>query len=337
MPITEDEFRALLVERSDTLVAAPDHLARVHRRIVRRQRHVRAGVAVAGVAAVATLAAVGLPALSDSHPTRVVDHPKPALPEYAYGGRLLAGAVLHSPRQGSVTVRFTPTSWRLTVRTTSDADWHGRSSYVAAVNGHPLVWAGGPSVGGLSGNAGEEERFWSSHGVRLGHPSTVTLTITRGKPPRRPVRPVPEPARDRPAGTLTVGVYQRVPVAEYPLPAPPAKLPALPPVSSHRESLDSRQVGATGRWHLTVPVVHGVHLEIKVVAPGQLRMLVEGHLIGDYEWWQYGEMGAGLDVGLRSLRERGVVVEEGGTVDVTVEASRFTVPAWTVQVAPVLP
>src|SRR4051794_36008730 len=98
MPLTSEEFRSLLSERSSGLDVAPDHLSRVHRGIVRRRR--RAVAAVAGAAAMIVAAVAVVPMVVSSRHERVpvAVTPTPALYEssapYSSGGKLLAGGVL---------------------------------------------------------------------------------------------------------------------------------------------------------------------------------------------------------------------------------------------------
>ncbi|MGN6333425.1 MAG: hypothetical protein ACTHOD_17560 [Motilibacteraceae bacterium] len=331
MPLTEDDFRTLLAERAATTAAPVDRVSSVHRRIVRRRRQ-RTGVVGAVLGAALLVTGVALPQLGSRHANPIAaPAPKPLLDEYADGGKLLASGVLKSPEQGQVSFRFTPTDWHLQLisacASAPDSAW-----LAVQVNGHPTL--GGGCGGGMSGNYGHDQEFWSALGVRLGQPSTVTLTLD--EPPAAdgtgPSSPLPLPSGRRPAAVFGVGVYQRVPLADYPMPPRPAALIPLSRVSGPG-TLDSREVGANGTF--TVRAVVGPKTELKTmsVAPGALRLLVDGKAINEADSWQW-DIGhqTGTNLDQDTLRAAGVQVPDGTTVTVTVEASRFAVPGWTLEV-----
>src|SRR5476651_895092 len=78
---------------------------------------------------------------------------------------------------------------------------------------------GGPQVltidgsGGMSGGGDPTmTTFWTALGVRLGHPEPIVVTVTTAA------------FAATPAPTMTVGVYQDVPFADYPLPSRPTRV-----------------------------------------------------------------------------------------------------------------
>ncbi|MFL6139847.1 MAG: hypothetical protein ACJ74O_18890 [Frankiaceae bacterium] len=330
MPITEDDLRELLTERSKGLDGPPDRLALVHRRIDRRRRRVQA-TAVAAVAVVAGALGAGLGLTGAAHhsPPSAAHQPSPApsLPAYADGGRLLAGATLRSPGQGSVSFRFTPTSWGLEAQISSPTGWPRSSVAVVTVNGHLLTEG---SEGGTT-RVGQGKAFWSTYGVRLGRASTVTVYLA-SRLSRHDVPPPPQPARDRPAGVASVGVYQRVPYARYPLPSPPPTLLPLPAVKAGpmTRSLAARDVGTDGRWTIPVEVGTGIEITVSTVAPGRIRVLIDGHLVDTEESWDYARDGGG--VGIADAYGGGLSGKgpHRSTVQVTVIADHFPVAGWQV-------
>jgi hypothetical protein len=335
MPITEDDFRALLAERSEGLEGPPDRVALVRRRIDRRRRRARAA-AVASVALLVGAVGVGLGlAGSGGHEPPVAQRTSPSpslsppLPAYADGGKLLAGATLRSPTQRSASFRFTPTNWQFELRV-SPTDWPPPFMTVVTVNGQDAVETlpGSAAPVTLIGNLPPRARqgFWSQFGVRLGQPSTVTVLLRSRGSQTGETSP---PPGYRPPGEVSVGAYQRVPYAQYPFPSPPPTLLPLPPVKAGpgTRSLDARQVGANGRWTITVPAGSELEITVSTVAPGRIRVLVDGRLADTEESWDYERGGGG--VGSTADYAAGATPQQR-TVEVTVIADRFPVPGWLV-------
>lgn len=339
MPLTEDDLRTLLAERAATTAAPVDRLGSVHRRIVRRRRQ-RTGVVGAVLGAALLVTGVTLPQLGSRHTDPIAaPAPKPILDEYADGGKLLASGVLKSPEQGQVSFRFTPTDWHLQLdsmcASAPDLVW-----LAVRVNDHPMMEGG--CGGGMSANYGHDQEFWTQLGVRLGQPSTVTMTLIEPSTnvpedlcrtcTPAPSTPYPLPAARRPGAVFAVGVYERVPLADYPLPPRPATLQPLSRVSGPG-TLDSRDVGANGTFSVRAVVGPKTELKTMSVAPGALRLLVNGKAINEADSWRWdfgSQVGTNLDQD--TLRAAGVQVPDGTTVTVTVEASRFAVPGWTLEV-----
>src|SRR5690349_21638618 len=114
MPITEDDLRQLLLDRSEPgPVPLSGRLGAVHGRIARRQRRIRATTIAAACAGVLVVViAVPLTSAQRHSPAPALKTPEPSASAtdgptspaaYAAGGRLIAGAVLHSPQDDSVT------------------------------------------------------------------------------------------------------------------------------------------------------------------------------------------------------------------------------------------
>lgn len=228
MQSTEDELRKVLAERSAHVSGSAARLVEVHARIDRHRR--RAGAAVAAAAVAVAAVAVAVPAALAGNrtpepqiavpastgwvsmaPLPVV--PPPALP----GSRLIGSGTLRSPRDASVTVTFTPTSWQLDAETRCDGPLPDTVWMVAAVNGHAVNGSIGCS-GGFLAPPGRAEQWWSELGVRLHEPSTLTVVLAEA--PATSATPslctgcphtTPLPATLRPVMDIAVGIYQREP------------------------------------------------------------------------------------------------------------------------------
>lgn len=318
MPLTSEEFRSLLADRSATLDVAPDHLSSVRRRIVRRRHRDR--VLVAGVALAVAGIAVAIPGLSSRRDTTPVAPPTPAPYEspamYSNGGKLLAGGVMHSPREGSVTVTFVPTSLDFTVWTHCDTS-----------TDHPVeVFINGSDNGRLSDGCGAGLWGWkASDGIVLGQPSTVTVQLIAGSPVATspPTTGRPLPSANRPVVDVTVGVYQRVPDDEYPLPPAPSELPTLDAVAS---LLDARQVGANGEW--TVDVTAGRMLNGQTNQPGKVEFFYGDTLVTTMQSWDYSNHGFAIDLTKDQFAAVGLTMPATKTIPIRIVASRFAGPGW---------
>ncbi|MGN6090633.1 MAG: hypothetical protein ACTHNT_15230 [Actinomycetales bacterium] len=347
MPLTESEFRSLLAEQAAEPGPPVDRVASVRRRIARRRqrRQMFAGAAIAAL--LVGGAGLTLPHLA-ARQTDQIATPAPTsaplLAQYANGGRLLGSAILQSPRQGQVSASFTPTDWHLQVQLDCAKGWPSDTWSVVSVNGHALMGGGGGCASGITAPFGGDEEFWSPLGVRLGQPSTVTLTLTPPTPDLTqqlcrtcsPLPPAPSrlPLAQRPAGRLAVGVYQQVPVGEYPLPPRPATVLPLSRVAGPG-TLDSRVVGATGTFTLTAKVGPRMKIMATAVAPGALRYLINGTPINENDYWRWDTTTGGSTLlDQDTLQRAGLHIPDGTTAELTVEASRFTVPGWTVRLYP---
>jgi hypothetical protein len=339
VPVSESQLRDLLLERSAHQPMVPDRATQVRVRIIRRRHHRQLGVAIGGAVAVALIAtAVAVPLhLHGARPTALDSLARSAgIPEYYDGGQLIAAGRLDSPHDGAASVSFTPTNWQLTIRVSCKAQQHlavpDDPPYITAqMNGHPS--AGGTCDFAASGSDGQDEQHWSSEGVHLGSASTVTITAGRFSTAVQQSRtPSVLPKALRPTLVATVGIYQRVPLADYKFPKAPKTLAPLAPSGSTATVpiLDSRKLGATGEW--TLPVIVGSNEEwnVMTVAPGALNVMVDGHIIELAESWDYQANGQGFNFDPDLLKADGLDVVDGQRVDVVFQATRFTTPSWVV-------
>ncbi|MDQ1715294.1 MAG: hypothetical protein QOC60_1239, partial [Frankiaceae bacterium] len=216
MPMTEADFRALLADRSLDASGTPDPVTAVHHRIHQRQVRTRSMLAAVAVAAIA-IAALGVPSVlsrdrNNNPTTETIDpsftrpvEPAPTMPTpspspppsatplpdfatgapvFAFGGKLLAGGVLHSPAEGDITITFTPTDWNLAIANWCSSGWPSDkvSFVVTTVNGHNLFGGTCGTGFGKLGDVtpGSEEAAWRDLGVELGKPSTFSASIRQG-------------------------------------------------------------------------------------------------------------------------------------------------------------
>ena len=376
MPMTEDDFRSLLADKSHTPLDAGDQVSSVRRRIQQRQMRTRSSL-VAAAAGVTAVAVFGVPSLFSGHrdntatreslnpsvtrsaqPTPPLTLPPaptatptptvtPTVPDYtngppafASGGKLLAGGVLRSPTNGALTITFTPTDWHLTFDDWCSPGWPSDTvSFLATnINGHDLgagscMGFGADTPGDMSG--GSAEKALRDLGVELGKPSTFTVSIRQGPLTGRDFRPELAPlqaASQRPHATTTIGVYQHVPAADYPLPRVPDIPPTIAPVDTLGAArVEARTVGNNGTFALqVVAAAHNGDLIVKSVTPGQIRVLVNGTLVANVEFWDYTEAGVNVSIDRPALARFGIHVPDGQSLHITLEVSRFTGPSWAV-------
>ncbi len=107
---------------------------------------------------------------------------------------------------------------------------------------------------------------------------------------------------------------------------------------------DARRAGGGSGTTRTVQITESSELRVTTVAPGAVRVTVNGTLVGLVESWDWPPLQATVTLTLTSLRAAGVptyngVVTDDGIVttdaegiDVTVTAERCTVPGWTAEV-----
>ena len=375
--MTEDDFRGLLADKSRTPLDAGDQVSAVHRRIQQRQVRTRSLLAVV-TAAVTAVTVFGIPSVfsgnRDSTATKESINPSvtrsaqpapsvtqqltpapistsiatPPVPDYAdgppafaRGGKLLAGGVLRSPENGTLTITFTPTDWNLSFANWCSAGWPSDTvSFLATnVNGHDLgagscIGFGAVTPGDMSGLSAE--RALRALGVALGKPSTFTASIRQGPLTGRASRPELAPlqaAAQRPHASTTIGVYQHIPAGAYPLPSPPAVAPTLAPVDTLSAArVEARMVGNNGTFAMqTVAAAHNGDLIVKSVSPGQIRVLVNGTLVANVEFWDYtADAAVNVSIDTTALAHFGIRVPAGQPLRITIEASRFTGPTWAV-------
>ncbi len=323
--ITEEDLRASLAERA---TGAPDNgsrTAQVHRRVLVARRRRLAGASTVLVLAVAAVVAVVPVATRHSGAHQVVPaHVRSPYPAYAQGGEAIAGGLVDSPRTGTLTFKFVPTSYRLFLGLQCVRGYG--ASVAVSVNGRPTLGGGCAGGAGNPSDAVDSAAEWrdGAH-VVLGRPNTVTVTLVTPSPHSRPLA-----AAQRGQGTVAAAVYQAVPVAAYPLPKAPPTLAPLGVDGPGTTLLDSRHVGANGTFTTEVTVGAHAALTLNSVAPGQLSLTIGGKPFQVDAFWDYGSEFASLDVTPAALRDRGITAADGERVAVTVTASRFAGPYWLV-------
>lgn len=340
MIVDEQDLRELFAQRSLGLRGDSDRVASVHRRIQRRRQRLSAAVAGAAVVVVAVVTVsltrlmpphTATPAAGGTSTARLAPDPLPTVPIYAGDGKLLAGAVLDGRASRTTSFTFRPTSWDLSLATQCQEPLPADVVVVTAVNGHLTGWGGCGSAFG--GTAGHPQSTWSGLGVRLGEDSHVTLTLASatdcsGCTPR------PLPSAE-PVGTvLTGGMYQRVPFADYPLPAAPSSLEPLPSTSGARAGTSALLVGDDAT--VTLPAaINGDRLTVTTVSPGDVSVYLDGVLMGEFHSRGYTVQAFQLDLSAEYFDGSGLTVRPGQQVSVKVTTADFSRPGWSVVIAPV--
>jgi hypothetical protein len=288
------EVVQLLVGHADD-APCPDELGPAVR--ARRRRRSRWLAAAAVVVALAGLGGLVTGAAAPGPVDGVaLTAPLPDPVPYRDGGELAAQARVDTAVSREVAVPFTPTALPITLAT-SCTDTRALQSI--SVDGRTVVSGGCGAV--PTGDGGP---------FTVGRTATVTFSVT-GR------------------GTALLAVYQRVPLPQYPFPPRPDRLAELPPPGA-RGALDSRTVGATGEHALDVVVEDGQQLEVHSVAPGAVRLLVDGRELALAEFWDWEASTHALSLAPATLRSHGVTASTGQVVRVTVQATGFAVPGWTV-------
>lgn len=318
MTVTEDRLIQALHARAEAVRPKPEATGRLHARLRVRRRRTWLATAAAAIAAAV---AVGLTVPGHTgHATVVPAKPAAAYPAYQQGGKAIAGGQIVSPAQGALTFTFAPTSYQLYLATFCT---NPRTLVSVAVNGHLASFgACGGGLGNIADPAASQAAWKISNQVILGRPNTVTVTLVDADTPTARTLP---PSK-RPAGTVSAAIYQGVPLADYPLPAKPARLAPLTANGGEAVVLDSRVVGGNGTF--TVPLPVGSRLDLTAIAPGQIDVWANGQHLETEAFWTYHDQTASIDLTAGRLREPRTIPTPGESVTVRITASRFTGPYW---------
>jgi hypothetical protein len=192
------------------------------------------------------------------------------------------------------------------------------------VGSDPSGGIGGPQVLSVDGSVeyGESDPTAADTlrhlGIRLGRPTAVVVTILD---PAFPATPPP---------LVTIGVYQDVPFADYPLPTRPSRI--LPPADiglalGHPQQVVTPGGAPNGTWTARVKYQSDLVVTGAIGAPGQVRVLLDGHPVGGLDTWDYD--GSSLEVPLGPPLPSGVrAPRPGQLVTITVTTSHFTLHDW---------
>jgi hypothetical protein len=333
MSVSLDQLRAALTESANTpALAVTDRMAGIRGQVAARRRR-RAGGYAAGIAAVAVVAVLATTSVVGQRRAEQPAAPRNpdvnGLPLYAHGGRQIGSArvPLHAGLNHLFTA--TPTSYGLTVALgcTGSLPTGRPQGMTLRINGEDTVGTdggrcgGGPTGESVSATGGSTEaaqqRYWAGAGVRPGQPVSVDVVVA-GTPSART--------------TARVALYQDVPLAEYPLPARPAKLWLDPTFG--RVLKQSREVvlpgrAATGSWSVTLP--YDARLEVAgfTSSPGEVEVRVAGQLVGQASSWTYSGNGFQLPIDPDALRLAQLPVPSAGTpTTITVTVNRFAERTW---------
>jgi hypothetical protein len=319
-----DELRDVMREHVRSL---PDNVDREHDVRLRISRHRRkravvgtSGAALLAVAATA-LAVTWLPTGTDTgtpRPAPVVTSPHDqSLPEYLRGGRLVASKEGTSAR--GITLTFTPTSEQFGfVLSCSNPELarerrpQGADMAMTSLNGKSAL---GVSCGTALSTDGDadfglaDHRWVRDYGVVIGQPTTVRFAFDHHG--------------THPGTRFRIGIYQGVPISEFPFPPLPTRIPALSKAPttnvSGRKILDSTtNPSDPSGFSYQVRLHHGLTVVTQTAAPGTLRMFVNDRLAWTGRSWDYS-----LNVAQADLRLAQLGVKPGQLVTIRFEAERY--------------
>lgn len=307
-----DELTGLMREHDElgaVPVLADSRMTGIQRKVTASRR--RAAAVTASVA-IAVIAAAGLPLLH-LLPTTKTHNAAPAatgqikringFPEYENGAHLVSTGTAAT----DAAIELTATPVRTDLALTWGCPDTGPNVQLwieMSVNGHDI---GGGSCANTSssGSYTPETSAWRDYGVVAGKPATFTFRVTKAD--RVSIDAQGEEQKPTPisipAGRFTAAVLQRVPFAEYPLPARPAKLPALNVRSFNLGDAKNVTIASSGSDPLTGqtldftwPAKCGtdgscVTLSATSQTPGYLHITLDNGKTWTAEFWDYGAGG----------------------------------------------
>jgi RNA polymerase sigma-70 factor (sigma-E family) len=289
----DPSLRELPHPEAEDAPAGNERLAAVHGRIAQRRRNRIAAVAAACVVVLAAIAgyAVAPHLRSRSLPDPATSE-RPG-PRFLDGRRVLAATAGGLTRSEVVTVTWTPESGQdLDIFVECFHDLPGSSVHVSvSVNGEQY----------RSATCDDSRRMdlrvdWFDLRAEAGRAAVVEARVSgvclnrqtrRGQMVELVCRPAPMPQ----SGTLVVGIGQPVPFDGYPLPAPPAELPALEPLYEQRTNTVLLRPGAES---VELVWLGPLAVDARAQTPGRLHIHVDGRVVGTLDFWDYEQDDAGL-------------------------------------------
>jgi hypothetical protein len=335
-----------LAEREGRPAAAPEvRVAAVRRLVVSRRRfrrQVGAGVLVAALVAGVVVSVEALQpqphrAARAVDPVKVDSARPVTLPTYFNGGRLINATQVDLSRVGDTSYLITPTRYGLDFAFRCPLLMSGSALFEIRIKGYLMLGStcigsdpgggiGGRQVVAIDGAAGVSgggdptmTTFWKALHVELGRPTPVVVTVTTAA-----FAATPPPM-------MTVGVYQDVPFADYPLPQRPNRV--LPPNEigldlAHPQPVVTPGGTADGSWTVQLPYRRDLVVGGAITAPGQVRVRLNGALVGGADSWNYDGFSS-LEVPLGPSLPAGVRLPRAGQlVTITVTMSGFAAPDW---------
>ena len=284
------------------------------RRSGKRVRRGRIVVVACGTAlvVVGALGFINLAHQRTPTPAAPVDSAKPSvrLPAYQQGYRLIDSVETADPQGAELT--FVVGDRRLMLANTcAGPTGHPRSEillngdeYSETSCSDPIQYnagSGGSAMGAMHSNG-----YWDfSPGTTI----TLRQQWTDGQP--------------REGSLWSMGLYEKVPLAEYPYRGSPTDIKKIPTDNFHRScsgilETSSRDGTLTFGCHLKLL---GGHLDIhsQLNAPGRLSFTAKGHKLWSHAAWRYGSDIQNYRVGLPTY-----YLQQGDTVKVTAEWKPFT-------------
>ncbi len=326
--LTTDELKAQLNRDAAEIPSNAARLDQVHGRVTRRRRQraqLTGALAVVAIGAAVVVLPHVLPGSSDEKPTIPAVSPSGSTPlaDYSLGGHLIAQTQGRGPE--GLTVMFTPSNKNLTFVIDCYLPGSPAKTMVdISIDGKPVS----------SSSCGEEPIFSGGTAftpeatpVTPGTPAVLRLTYPKGASPLAQAR---------------IGIYEAVPLADYPLPPEPTPLPSIDPSANldprlHSDPLalvsagpltrltPNASVGPNGSWSDTFRISRNLSIEAATAAPGTLRFLVDGREIDSCVSWTYGQSVCGLTETLKDLG-----IKSGQSIKVEIRAERFPGDSWAV-------
>ncbi len=327
--LTTDELRAQLSHDAAEIPTNAGRLDQVHGRVSKRRRHraqLTGALAVVAIGAAVVVLPQVLPGSSDDVPTIPAVSPNGSTPlaEYRAGGHLIAQTEARGPE--GVDLVFTPSNKHLMF--VIDCYLPGipaKTMVDISIDGEPVSATScgqEPTFGGASSFTPP-----TLDGLTPGKASVLTLTYPAGASPLSQAR---------------VGIYEAVPVADYPFPPAPDPLPAVDPyanlIPSEQQSpvavcsagplkgvQDVVQVGAAGTCTIRTRIRHGLTISAQTSAPGTLHFIADGRELDTSSSWSYDQA---LYENTLTLKDLGI--KSGDFVTIKVTSERFPGDSWAV-------
>ncbi|HVQ88247.1 MAG TPA: hypothetical protein VMT88_08695 [Actinomycetes bacterium] len=318
MTPTINDLRDVLAHHDESARVPADLAHRASRagKLVQRRR-VAVGGCVAAVV-LAAAAAILVPQLNQNSVAPADDTPNvtnaDSLPEYMRGGQLLLQHLVTDSKR--LNFAFTPTSltfgfaYSCQNRDLAEGAHSTPAPNVTAVmkiNGQPYT---GTSCGLHLSTSGDSDMAmtgvdWAAeYGVKVGEPTTVEFGFNKF---------------DRYDGTrFRVGVYNGIPLRDYPFPEPPSQLKQLPPLGVGGNVIITTSGNNGKDVSESTRLDHGLGVSLDTVAPGEVRLYVNDKLVATIRTWDYSEQGY---LGFFRLKTLGVA--PGESFRLTTVAERF--------------
>lgn len=205
-------------------------------------------------------------------------------PEYDSGARLVASMTAPMSDR-TVSLTWTPTTLKFIYAEECTGIPPGIGvSTEWLVNGKFMV-----SSSGCGGSGGFEPAGWTSAGIEIGKPATITVNLTGAVL----IGPTDAPTSVPNTGTVGVAIYERVPFEDYGFPARPERLKPLKANSGCPHLNGAAHVVRSDPSDSLKPMSLQVEWRDHLVyyhqtqTPGLLHIAINGIQVKTAEWWNY--------------------------------------------------